>query len=96
VSVLLQESGGVAASKGSKHMQGIVRWYSAKGFGFIDSSDSTDGKAIYFHLSDVKNRTVFKTGDAVTFETASTLKGPKAVNVQATDTKEALKCPQKI
>ena len=77
-------------------MQGTVRWYSAKGFGFIDPLHSTDGKAIYFHLSDIKNRTVFKTGDAVTFETAATLKGPKAVNVHAADIKEALTCPQKI
>jgi cold shock CspA family protein len=76
--------------------KGVVRWYSAKGFGFIDPSPSTDGRAIYFHLSDVKNRTVLKTGDEVTFETAPTLKGPKAINVQAADTKEEITCQQKL
>jgi cold shock CspA family protein len=77
-------------------MQGIVRWYSAKGFGFIDVLNSADGKAIYFHLCDVKGRTILKPGDAVTFDVVQVPKGPKCVNVRAVelDTKEERQCPQ--
>jgi len=78
-------------------MQGIVRWYSAQGFGFIDDpSGRTDGTAYYFHITSVKNRTVFKPGDSVIFDAAQSPKGLKAVNVRAVDTKEVLSCPQTI
>jgi cold shock CspA family protein len=83
---------------GGKNMKGIVRWYSNQGYGFIDPAGSTDGKAIYYHLCDVRNRTVFKTGDVVTFDVVQTIKGPKCINVQAavqaTDIKENLQCQQ--
>jgi CspA family cold shock protein len=77
-------------------MQGTVRWYSAKGFGFIDPSGSIDDKAIYFHLSDVKGRTILKPGDAVTFDVVQVPKGPKCINVQVAgvNIKEAFQCPQ--
>ena len=75
-------------------MQGTVRWYSAKGFGFIDVLNSPDGKALYFHLSDVRGRTILKPGDAVTFDVMQVPKGPKCINVQAVKTKEAIQCPQ--
>jgi cold shock CspA family protein len=75
-------------------MQGIVRWYSAQGFGFIDALNSTGGNAIYFHITAVKNRTILKPGDSVIFDTASSPKGLKAVNVRAVDTKEERPCPQ--
>ena len=77
-------------------MQGIVRWYSAKGFGFIDPSGSADNNAIYFHLSDVKGRIILRPGDGVVFDVVQVPKGPKCVNVRAvvSDTKEETQCPQ--
>jgi CspA family cold shock protein len=75
-------------------MKGKVRWYSHQGYGFIDAVPITDGEAIYFHITAVKNRTIFKAGDAVSFDTAPSLKGTKAVNVRAADTKEET-CHQK-
>jgi cold shock protein len=65
------------------NMQGIVRWYSAKGFGFIDPLRSTSDKGLYFHINDVKGRKVLKPGDAVTFTVVEGPKGPKCVNVQS-------------
>ena len=74
---------------------GIVRWYSAQGFGFIDPSSSTDGVALYFHITTVKHRTVLKAGDKVTFDTIQGLKGLKCINiVRVSDTKEEIQCPQ--
>src|ERR1019366_7649169 len=79
------------------HMDGVVRWYSAQGFGFIDDpSGSTNGEAYYLHITAVKNRTVLKPGDSVIFDAAQSPKGLKAVNVRAVETKEAIKCPQTI
>ena len=85
-------------------MQGIVRWYSHQGYGFIDALPrtdidalpSTDGEAIYFHITAVKNRTVFKAGDAVSFDTTSSPKGTRAINVRAVETKEEIQCPQTL
>ena len=77
-------------------MEGIVRWYSAQGFGFIDTVGDESGRAYYFHITAVKNHTVLKPGDSVTFEPASAPKGPKAINVCriAVDTREVVPCPQ--
>ena len=73
-------------------MQGTVRWYSNQGFGFIDALGSTDGEAYYFHITVVKNRTVFKAGDSVVFEPTQSPKGLRAINVCAVKTKEATPC----
>jgi len=71
-------------------MQGTVRWYSHQGYGFIDPTGSTDGKAIYFHVVDVKGRTILKPGNVVTFDVVQVPKGPKCVNVKlAADIQEA-------
>lgn len=77
-------------------MTGVVRWFSAKGFGFVDPFPSlgTDGKAVYFHIADVRNRAILKPGQVVTFDVIQVPKGPKAVNVQVLDTKEEIPCPQ--
>jgi CspA family cold shock protein len=77
-------------------MEGRVRWYSAQGYGFIDPLGSPDGKALYFHICDMKGRFILKLGDVVTFDTIQAPKGPKCVNVRAavSDTKEAIQCPQ--
>jgi cold shock CspA family protein len=82
------------AAKEQKIMQGIVRWYSAQGFGFVDPLGNTDGKALYVHISDVRDRTLLRPGDVVTFDTIQAPKGPKCVNVQVVKTKEAIICPQ--
>ena len=76
--------------------QGIVRWYSARGFGFIDPSNSTDDRAVYFHICDVKGRSILKPGDAVIFDVVQVPKGLKCANVQlaVVDTKEEIQCPQ--
>jgi CspA family cold shock protein len=71
-----------------ERITGTVRWYSAKGFGFIDPTGSTKESAIYFHLTDVNDHRILKAGDAVTFEIVQVPKGFKCVNVRATDTKE--------
>jgi cold shock CspA family protein len=76
-------------------MQGIVRWYSHQGYGFIDPVPSRDGKAFYFHFCDVPSRTVFKAGNAVTFDLTQAPKGPKCINVQAAKTKEVTQCHEK-
>jgi cold shock CspA family protein len=93
-----QSSSKVSAKRRrSKYMQGIVRWYSAQGFGFIDDpSGSTNGEAYYFHVTAVRNRAILKPGDSVIFDAAQGPRGLKAVNVRVLDTKEAIKCPQTI
>ena len=75
-------------------MHGIVRWYSAQGYGFVDPVPSTDGKAMYFHISGVPDQVIFKTGDKVTFDVMQAPKGPKCVNVRALKTNEVSQCPQ--
>lgn len=78
-------------------MQGIIRWYSAQGFGFIDDpSGDTNGEAYYFHITAVKNRTILKSGDSVLFDPTQSSRGLKAVNVRAVavETNEVFKCPQ--
>jgi cold shock CspA family protein len=81
-------------------MQGTVRWYSHQGYGFIDPTPSVDGKALYFHISDVKGHSILQAGAAVTFDVIQVPKGLKAVkvvpaaDVPAIETKENLPCTQ--
>jgi len=62
-------------------MNGTIKKLTDKNFGFI----STDGseKDIFFHANELQGTTFeeLREGDAVTFETADSDKGPKAVNV---------------
>jgi len=62
-------------------MTGTVKWFdSAKGFGFISS---TDGKDIFVHFSAIKSDG-FKSlaeGDQVEFEVKNGDRGLQAVNV---------------
>ena len=81
-------------------MQGTVRWYSNQGYGFIDPTPSVDGEALYFHISDVKDRRILRAGDTVTFDVFQGVKGLKAkkvvqaADVQAVETKENPPCQQ--
>lgn len=62
-------------------MKGTIKSLTEKGFGFI--APEGGDKDVFFHqtsLVDV-NFDELRTGDAVTFETESSEKGPRATNV---------------
>lgn len=61
-------------------MKGIIKKLDEKGFGFITVEGRKD---IFFHANDCSegNFKDMQQGDAVSFETAESEKGPKAVNV---------------
>jgi len=61
-------------------MKGIIKKLDKRGFGFITVEGQKD---IFFHANDCANSNFkdMKEGDKVSFETASSDKGPKAVNV---------------
>lgn len=69
-------------------MKGTIKKLNEKGFGFITPDAGEDGnegnsKDLFFHANDCSERN-FKDmheGDVVTFEVASSPKGPKATNV---------------
>ena len=62
-------------------MEGVIKTLNVKGFGFITVEG--DDKDLFFHGNDLKgvNFDDLKVGDKVTFEKASSEKGPNAVNV---------------
>ena len=62
-------------------MNGTIKKLTDKNFGFI-STEGSD-KDIFFHSNELQGITFeeLQEGDAVTFETADSDKGPKAVNV---------------
>jgi CspA family cold shock protein len=72
----------------NERITGTVRWYSHQGYGFIDPSGSTDGKAVYFHLTDVNDHRILKAGESVSFEVVQVPKGLKCVNVRGSNIKE--------
>ncbi|MFA4815122.1 MAG: cold shock domain-containing protein [Candidatus Gracilibacteria bacterium] len=61
-------------------MKGIIKKLDDRGFGFITIEGKKD---IFFHANDCPdgNFKDMKEGDAVSFETAESEKGPKAINV---------------
>ncbi len=61
-------------------MKGIIKKLDDRGFGFITIEGQKD---IFFHANDCSegNFKDMHEGDAVSFETASSEKGPKAINV---------------
>ena len=65
-------------------MQGTVkRVMPDKGFGFI--RDDASGKEFFFHRSSVEGMRAFeelREGDAVTFESQDSAKGPRAARVR--------------
>ena len=61
---------------------GTVKFFNnVKGFGFINPEEG--GKDIFFHANDLADGRIddLNEGDVVTFESAESEKGPKAVNV---------------
>jgi len=64
-------------------MNGTIKRLTDKGFGFIASEESPD-KDIFFHSSALQGVefTELNEGDAVTFETEESDKGPRAIDVQ--------------
>ncbi len=62
-------------------MKGTIKRVTDKGFGFI--APETGDKDVFFHSSSLVDVTFdeLREGDAVTFETEDSEKGPRAVNV---------------
>lgn len=63
-------------------MKGIIKKKTEKGFGFITVEGQE--KDLFFHSNSLVGVTFdeLKEGDAVTFESENSPKGPNAVNVQ--------------
>jgi len=63
-------------------MNGTIKRLTDKGFGFI--APEGQDKDLFFHSSSLVGVTFdeLKTGDAVSFETEQSEKGPRATNVQ--------------
>ena len=64
-------------------MTGKIKRLTDKGFGFITSDDNPD-KDLFFHSSALQgaNYSDLKEGDAVTFDTEDSDRGPRAINVK--------------
>jgi len=62
-------------------MQGKIKRLNEKKFGFISPDDG--GKDFFFHANDLSGISFesLNEGDAVTFDTKDTPKGPAAVNI---------------
>jgi len=62
-------------------MEGVIKTLTDKGFGFITVLG--EDKDLFFHGNDLKGVSFddLRTGDKVSFEKASSEKGPNAVNV---------------
>ena len=67
-------------------MEGTVKFFDiAKDFGFIQGDD---GKDYFVHITALKEGTVIKEGDKVSFNTVEGDRGPKALDVQKTEAAE--------
>ncbi len=62
-------------------MQGTIKKFNDKGFGFIKSEDQD--KDLFFHSNELEGveYNELQEGDAVTFEISDTPKGPAATKV---------------
>lgn len=66
----------------TNHMKGTIKKLTDKGFGFISYEGAA--KDLFFHSKSLVGVTFdeLREGEAVTFETEQSEKGPNAVNVQ--------------
>lgn len=64
-------------------MTGKIARLTDKGFGFITPDGGTAGKDIFFHSTSLQGVTFdeLREGDAVSFDTEESEKGPRAINV---------------
>jgi CspA family cold shock protein len=64
-------------------MTGKIKRLTDKGFGFI-SSDENPNKDVFFHSTALQGvqYSDLREGDAVTFDTEDSEKGPRAINVK--------------
>jgi CspA family cold shock protein len=65
--------------------KGKVKWFSdAKGYGFIQVDDATDGRDIFVHYTEIQKEGYksLAQGQPVTFELSDTPKGLQAKNVE--------------
>jgi CspA family cold shock protein len=64
-------------------MTGKIKRLTDKGFGFITADDSPE-KDLFFHSSALQGVSYsdLKEGDAVTFDTEDSDRGPRAINVK--------------
>ena len=64
-------------------MNGKIKRLTDKGFGFITSDDNPE-KDLFFHSSALQGvgYNDLKEGDAVTFDTEDSDRGPRAINVK--------------
>jgi CspA family cold shock protein len=58
----------------------IVRWFTYRGFGFIEPDDGEED--IFLHITELKNSVEHPEGQEVEFEVEPSWKGPRAVNVK--------------
>lgn len=66
-------------------LKGTVKWFNdEKGYGFI--SPENGGNDVYVHFSGIvaRGHRTLAEGQIVTFDTETTDRGPKAVNVKVT------------
>lgn len=65
-------------------MQGTVKWFNEKGFGFITSDEGGDVFVHYSAITDQpRGHKTLTQGQRVQFDAEQTDRGPKAVNVQS-------------
>lgn len=58
----------------------VKRWLSGRGYGFIEPEEGE--KEVFVHHSEIGGLYELREGQRVEFETQSTDKGPRAVNVK--------------
>ena len=61
----------------------IARWFDFRGFGFIEVEGQEHD--IFLHSSNVNGTAVPKAGDVVNFDVQDSAKGPRAVNVDISE-----------
>lgn len=61
-------------------MEGNVKWYNPrKGYGFIQGKDGQD---VFVHRSDIPVGVFLNEGDTVEYQTETTDRGLKAINIK--------------